>query len=300
MGIQRMPRLILLFGLFLVPFILSGCTIEGCDCEDEIAATYDHFGQPEEISSTGDNNEFTMTLCYIALGFKKTFTWGDGDDINFCCNEMTNTITGRSDCQDDDENDPPVAVDQEVYPQLDEPKEIELSANDPDGDPLTYHITARPGKGQLDPPRTSKDGVFTYTPNRNAMDKDTDEFTFVVNDGQDDSTNATVMIILGNQVPKAKDVEKALTVKLGNEVTIHLVGSDRNEDTLTYELVDTSGVTKGTLKASELNRVTGTVPYVQGAGAYEEKFTYKVTDSKDAESNTGTVTIIVREPKAAA
>jgi len=298
MGIQRMPRLILLFGLLLVPFILSGCTIEGCDCEDEIAATYGHFGQPEEISSTGENNKFTTTLCYIALGFKKTFTWGDEEDL--CCNEVTNTITGN-DCRNDTgENNPPMAINQTVYPQLDDPKEIQLSAIDLDGDPLTYRITAQPGKGQLVPPLNSNDGVFTYTPDGNAVDKDTDQFTFVVNDGHVDSEDATVTIILGNQVPKAEDVEKALTVKFGNEVTIQLKGSDRNGDTLTYGLVDTSGVTKGTLKVSELNAVTGTIPYVQGAGAYEEKFTYKVTDSKDAESNTRTVTIIVSEPKAAA
>jgi len=299
MGIQKMPRLILLFGLLLVPFILSGCTIEGCDCEDEIAATYDHFGQPEEISSTGENNKFTTTLCYIALGFKKTFTWGDEEDL--CCNEVTNTITGN-DCRNDTgENNPPMAINQEVYPQLNEPKKIELSANDPDGDSLTYRITTEPDKGQLDPRLNSNDGVFTYTPDGDAMDKDTDEFTFVVNDGKVDSTDATVKITLGNQVPKAEDVQVTRTVNSGHKVTIQLKGSDRNGDTLTYELVDTSGVTRGTLKASELNRVTGTIPYVQGAGAYEEKFTYKVTDSEGEEStDTGTVTITVREPKAAA
>ncbi len=86
MATQRTPHLILLLGLLLVPFLLSGCILDGCDCEDEISATYGHFGQPEEMASESENDNYEMTLRYVELGFEKTFTWGD--DSERCCYEI--------------------------------------------------------------------------------------------------------------------------------------------------------------------------------------------------------------------
>ena len=344
---QRIPHSILLFALLLAPFLLNGCIIDGCDCEEEIAAAYEEFGPPEEMESVSENGNFEMTLRYIELGFEKNFTWGDDNEL--CCNESTKTITeddeeegdeepddGEEDPGDDDpgdddpgdddpgdddpgdddpgnddpgnddpgndepeteDNNQPIPIDQTVYPQLEGDKEIELMAIDPDFDPLTYEIKTLPTKGSLNQ-LESEDGLFTYTPNDDVVDGDKDEFTFVANDGQADSQEATVTIIFGNKAPEARNVEVSLTVNPDNEISIQLDGFDRNDDILTYELVDIRGVTEGTLNEDELDVNLGTISYTQGTGAYEEEFTYKVTeDGENAESDVGTVTIIVSEPK---
>lgn len=106
MATQRTSRLILILGILIIPFLFSSCVIDGCDCEDEIAATYGHFGEPEEVESDISNKKFELTLRYIALGFKKTFTWND-EDSEYCCLESTETITedGSDDGDDSDDSD---------------------------------------------------------------------------------------------------------------------------------------------------------------------------------------------------
>ena len=63
----------------------------------------------------------------------------------------------------------------------DTPLSVLLSGTDPDGDPLTYSILDLPSEGTLS--GTAPD--FTYTPADNFFGPDT--FTYVVNDGTDDS-----------------------------------------------------------------------------------------------------------------
>ena len=86
-------------------------------------------------------------------------------------------------------NHPPVAHDQNVTVQTnstDNP--IELNATDADGDPLSYQIVEAPSHGTLG-------GIaphLTYTPDANYTGED--RFSYLANDGKDDSNIATVQI----------------------------------------------------------------------------------------------------------
>ena len=85
-------------------------------------------------------------------------------------------------------NRPPVASDQAVSTPAGTPVNIVLSANDADGDTLTYSIGTGPTSGGLSGGGANR----TYTPN--AGFSGADSFTFRANDGNLDSNLATVSI----------------------------------------------------------------------------------------------------------
>jgi hypothetical protein len=85
-------------------------------------------------------------------------------------------------------NTPPSADDQSVSTAEDTPVDVTLTASDPDGDPLTWHIDSRPTNGTL----SGSPPDLTYTPDTGFSGDDS--FTFYVNDGEADSNTATVSI----------------------------------------------------------------------------------------------------------
>jgi hypothetical protein len=85
-------------------------------------------------------------------------------------------------------NEAPVAEDLSVETMENQPVEIELFATDPDGDPLTFAIVIEPEHGTLE----CEGSLCTYTPN--AGWSGTDSFTYIANDGELDSNEATVEI----------------------------------------------------------------------------------------------------------
>jgi len=87
-------------------------------------------------------------------------------------------------------NYPPVAIARMISTPADTPVSITLTATDRNGDELTYRITRPPMKGRLSgtPP------TLTYTPNPRVSGSDS--FTFVANDGIEDSNTATIFINL--------------------------------------------------------------------------------------------------------
>jgi hypothetical protein len=90
-------------------------------------------------------------------------------------------------------NDKPIANPQSVSTEEDTPVEIILSGSDVDGDPITYRIIEEPSHGSL----SGTVPTLMYSPD--AGFNGTDRFTFVVNDGEIDSTSATVTITVGDE-----------------------------------------------------------------------------------------------------
>ena len=85
-------------------------------------------------------------------------------------------------------NKPPVAEDMSVETMENQPVEIELFAIDPDGDLLSFDIVLDPEHGTLE----CEGPLCTYTPE--AGWSGTDSFTYIANDGELDSNEATVEI----------------------------------------------------------------------------------------------------------
>ncbi|MBM4319021.1 MAG: tandem-95 repeat protein, partial [Deltaproteobacteria bacterium] len=128
-------------------------------------------------------------------------------------------------------NDPPVAQSQSVVTPEDTPREIVLGGSDVEGSPLTFAVVRQPQHGAL----TGTPPALVFTPVANWYGTDT--FTFVVNDGELDSAQATVTITVTsvNDPPVADP--QTVTTPESTPVSIVLTGSDPEGSYLRYSLL---------------------------------------------------------------
>lgn len=131
-------------------------------------------------------------------------------------------------------NDAPVANDQSVTTDEDTAVDITLTASDVEGDELSYSLAAGPSHGTL----SGTAPALTYTPSENY--NGSDSFTFTVNDGELDSSAATVSITINpvNDLPEAyagHDQTAVAYEQCQAKVTLDGTGSsDVDGDSLTY------------------------------------------------------------------
>ncbi len=161
---------------------------------------------------------------------------------------------------------------------------VTLTGADVDGDALTYRVVTQPVTGTLSgtPPN------LTYTASASIGQ---DSFTYVTNDGVDDSAAATVTISVEalppNTAPQANDL--SLTTAFGTAIGVTLGGTDTDNDVLSFSIV--TQPLRGAL--------TGIPPQLTytpfGAVVGPDSFTYKVDDGVD-DSAPATVTIDVVVP----
>ena len=186
-------------------------------------------------------------------------------------------------------NDAPVARPQSVATDEDKTVTITLAGQDVENSQLTYSITAQPSHGTL----SGEGTVHTYTPDANYGGPDA--FSFVVNDGTDESGPATVSItvIVVNDIPTATadqytlDEDNVLTVGAGQSILAN--DTDVDGDALSASLSAGQGPSNGTL---DLN-ADGTFTYAPGADFHgTDAFTYQASDGNGGTSSS-TVTITV-------
>ena len=183
-------------------------------------------------------------------------------------------------------NDPPVADAQSVTTPEDTALPITLTGSDLDGDALSFAIVSPPSNGTLSGTAPN----VTYTPNLNF--NGSDSFTFKVNDGQIDSSIATVAIDVTpvNDLPVAAD--DSYTTVEGMTLTVAgpgVLGNDSDPEgaSLTAVLVDPPA--SGTLTLGP----DGSLVFVPAPGfSGTVTFTYTANDGS-ADSNVATVTITV-------
>jgi beta propeller repeat protein len=175
---------------------------------------------------------------------------------------------------------PPIANDQSVTTDEDTAVSITLTAVDPKGEGLTYSIVNNPSLGTL----TGTPPELVYTPEPNIYGSDS--FTFMVNDGLDDSNLATVSLAINpvNDAPIAND--QSITTDEDTPVIITLGATDFDGGALTYSIL--SGPSQGTLSGSP-PALTYT-PDTDYNGP--DSFTFLANDEFD-DSNTATVSILV-------
>jgi len=181
-------------------------------------------------------------------------------------------------------NDTPIANSGTLNTDEDVAANDVLSANDDDGDALTYSIVTNAGIGTVVITNAAT-GAYRYTPGPDATG--TDSFTFKVNDGQVDSNIATITInlVAVNDIPIAKS--GSLNIDEDEVVVAALSANDVDADALNYSIV-TNG-SKGT--AVITNTTTGTYRYTPNPDAIgTDSFTFKVNDGQ-VDSNTATITV---------
>jgi len=177
-------------------------------------------------------------------------------------------------------NNPPQADDQSVTTDEDTDLPIILTASDPEGDPLTFSVTAQPTHGTVI--GTSQD--VTYYP---AADYNgTDSFEFFANDGSQNSNTGTIWITVDpvNDQPTAND--DSVSTEEDTPVAITLSGADVDGVISSYAVV--TGPNKGSF--------SGTAPdlvYTPAADYYgADSFTFTTNDGT-LDSDPATVSISV-------
>jgi gliding motility-associated-like protein len=248
-------------------------TLTGSDIDGDLL-TYTVITPPSNGSLSGSAPNITYTPNMGFVGSDSfTFKVNDGTTDSNIATVSLNLATVI--------NNPPVANNQNVpVVQEDTPTPIILSANDIDGDALTYIIVTPPAHGTLS--GTGPNVIYTPDPNYSGPDS----FVFKVNDGNVDSNNGTVSITVTavNDAPTANNQSASTSEDVALPIT--LTANDVEGNTLTYNIV--TPPTNGSLSGSGPN--ISYTPASDFTGA--DSFTFRVNDGA-LNSNTATVSITV-------
>jgi hypothetical protein len=179
-------------------------------------------------------------------------------------------------------NQPPVADAQSVDVVQNSFVDITLTGSDSEGSNLTYSVSDTTTHGVL----TGATNQWTYTPVEDYTGPDS--FTFTVNDGDTNSTPATVSISVNLQDPPVADAQN-VNVEKNTFVDITLTGSDPEGSNLTYSVTDT--LTHGVLTGATNKWIY--TPDTNYTGP--DSFTFTVNDG-ETNSEPATVSIEVFTP----
>lgn len=176
-------------------------------------------------------------------------------------------------------DDEPNSMDVSATTDEDNAIEITLQAEEVDGDNIEFQVRNNPSNGSVSISETTA----TYTPNENWNGTDTFNFEAVDSNARSVLNVATATIIVNpvNDAPVAEDID-AGAIKVNESKDITLVGSDVENDNLTYTIV--SQPSKGTVT------INGAIATYTASIMGEDTFTYQVNDGKD-NSEDGNVNI---------
>jgi hypothetical protein len=268
-------------------------TVDNALTIDALANDLDVDGDTLQITAVTDGSNGTVenngdgTVTYTpGAGFtgSDSFTYTIGDGAGGAPSTATVTVAVLA-----GPNTPPVATDDAFFGDEDTVISGGVLANDedPDGDDaaLTAALVSGPANGTL---VFNPDGTFDYTPD--ADFNGPDSFSYVADDGVDQSAPATVTLTVTpvNDAPVAND--DAASGGQGQAIIIDLLANDTDVDgdTLSIASLDTPGA-GGTLT----DNGNGTVTYTSAAGFDgTDTFTYVANDGT-ADSAPATVSVDV-------
>jgi len=246
-------------------------TLQGSDPDGD-SLTYTLVSQPQNGVLAGSGASVTYTPNTNFNGADSfTYTVNDGQNTS---NVATVSLTV------DNVNDAPTVQDLNAQTAEDTAVNITFIGNDTDNDTLTYSIATQPTNGVLSGTAPN----LSYTPNSNFTGSDS--FTYQANDGQVDSTIATVAITVTNtnDAPVAQNITG--TVNEDASVVLTLSATDADADPLTFEV--TTQPQNGTLSGTGAEQT-----YTPSANYFgNDSFTYRASDGT-ASSNTAIVTLTV-------
>ncbi|MAD89651.1 MAG: hypothetical protein CMK64_08115 [Pseudoalteromonas sp.] len=204
-----------------------------------------------------------------------TFTYTVADAAGAVSNEATVTMTINS------VNDAPVATAQSVDLDEDGSLVITLAATDEENDDLSFSIATNVASGSL---VQQTETTWLYTPN--ADFNGADSFTFIANDGTDDSSEATVSITVNAVNDKPVASAQSVSGDEDTDITITLAATDTENSELTYRIV--------TAPVSGSASLVGNVVTYRGDADFNgsDSFTFVANDAElDSDEVTVSITI---------
>ncbi|EAQ11253.1 Hint domain-containing protein [Maritimibacter alkaliphilus HTCC2654] len=254
-------------------------------------------GDALKIVSTGNPSHGTVT---VNANGTVTYTPDDGytgnDSFTYTISDGnggtdTATVCIRVECDPNENNEDPDAVDDAANTTEGDPVQIDLTGNDsdPDGDTLTVIGGTDPANGTV---TNNGDGTVTYTPNPGFVGEDT--FTYTITDGNGGQDTATVTVCVtdpngGNQDPDA--VNDTTNTFPDTAVTVEVLANDSDPDGDTLTIIGGTDPTNG----SVTDNGDGTITYTPNTGfTGTDTFTYTVSDGNGG-TDTATVTVSVND-----
>jgi len=182
-------------------------------------------------------------------------------------------------------NDMPVAVSENLYVNEDTPKESCLSASDIDSSNLEFSIVDNPSNGIITIINSSCN--YIYTPNENITGTDT--FSFIAFDGEQNSLEAQISIIIQeqNDAPTAMDIIQYTFED--TQINGTLIASDIDNTSISFSIFENGQ--KGNAQITDINKGEFIyIPDLNETGV--DTFTYRANDG-NLFSEPATVTISI-------
>ena len=210
------------------------------------------------------------------------------DTVNFIPNDVLGNIVQPLlfNILSSPSNAAPMAQDTNITMEEDTTMNAYLSANDEDGDALTFVISSVPENGTVTLSGTSA----TYTPNTNYNGNDS--FTFYVNDGQENSNIASVSITITavNDAPYILSIPDA-EIGAGESYIYILESYDVDGDDLSYFINHIEGDGTATISDNILTVIgnipnsvlTGSVGVTDGLATSFTSFSLTILDAQCTE-----------------
>jgi len=208
-----------------------------------------------------------------------TFTYTITDGNNNQTTATVNVVVA-------DVNQAPNAVNDNSTTPEGTPVTVNVISNDtdPEGDALEVMTLGQASNGTV----SIVNNQVVYTPN--AGFTGTDSFTYVVSDGNGNSTTATVNIIVTDVKSAPVAVNDARTTPENTAVTIPVLGNDTDADGDTLSIVSATNPSNGSVSVTGNDIIYTPVNGFSG----QDTFDYTITDN-DGNNVTATVTVTVTD-----
>lgn len=243
-------------------------------------------GQPSNgaVVNTGNGN-VTYTPANQFNG-TDSFTYTVQDNNGQVSNGATVTVTVN------DINDLPVAVGDSATTNENQPRTINVIANDSDIDgfidPASVTLVSTSDNGAV---LVNGDGTVTYTPNPDYNGTDAFSYRVLDDDGGQSNTAAVTINVAVVDDPPVANADSVSLAEDGGGVTINLIGNDTDDDQVAEDSVE---IVSSPVSGSLVINPNGSVRYTPALNfAGNDSFTYTVRDISGQTSNVATVSITV-------
>ena len=246
-------------------------TLAGSDSDGD-ALTY-HYTQPAHGSLSGSAPSLLYRPQAGYVG-SDSFTYRINDgSVDSAQYTISIEVTQKP-------NNRPEAEDLNISLSEDQNRTFDLQATDADQQTLTYRIVSEPDHGTL----VQNGSSITYQPQANYYGSD--HFSYVANDGNEDSAKATVTLEIAAVNDKPVAFDAPYTLYEDNNLSITLQGSDVEDSTLFYSV---SAPQHGAVACS--GAACTYTPQADYNG--QDSFTFTVTDAAGAISDAATISLTI-------
>ena len=218
--------------------------------------------------------------------FTPSINWNGAVDFAFDVFDGTTTVPNTASLTVLSVNDAPTTANIALTTNEDAAVSGQVTANDIDGDVLSYTTTTAPQNGVLI--LNAATGEFTYTPNTNY--NGSDSFVVTISDGNGGTTTSTITVGVApvNDAPVA--VADAITTDEDTSIVVDVRANDSDIDGDSLTVV---AVTQGTNGSVVIDALSGNPIYTPNSDFNgSDSFTYTISDGQGGTSTT-TVNVTV-------